>query len=120
MASVIAFPVIVLAVYGEYLFELVYGAGWGAANSYAVILGCLVIGNTAALPFVGALPILGLQNHLLLTECLGFVVRASVLYGVHWSSPVDATLWCTAAYLFVLFCFLSVVAVTARKQAAEA
>lgn len=106
LAMVITVPVLVLFVAGDWLFDAVYGVGWVSANKYAMILGCLVIANTAALPFVAALPVLGLQGQYLGLECAGFAVRAILLYGVPWSTPIQATLYSTGAYILVLTSFL--------------
>lgn len=116
LAVVTIAPVLVLLVAGDFLFSAVYGASWGSANNYAIILGCLVVANTAALPFVAALPVLGLQGHYFGLECVGFAVRAILLYGVPWSTPLQATLYCTGAYILVVASFLVILVCRLREK----
>ena len=100
---------LVLAVAGRPAFALVFGARWASANDYALILGALVAFNMAALPFVGALPILGMQRAILIAEIVGLAARAGAISLHRWVSPEAAVLWATVAYMAVMGAFLALV-----------
>ena len=101
---------------GPSLFELAFGAGWSGANDYALVLGGLVAVNMAALPFVGALPVLGLQRPYVLVELVGLALRAALLFLVAWGDAWTGVAVSTLGYVLVQLGFLAYVAVVLLRR----
>ncbi|MDB5593913.1 MAG: hypothetical protein JWM36_874 [Hyphomicrobiales bacterium] len=108
--ATVALPLLLLFWIGPSLFELAFGAGWRGANDYALVLGGLVAVNMAALPFIGALPVLGLQRHYVVVELAGLAVRAALLFLVVWGDAWTGLAVSTLGYVLVQLGFLAYVA----------
>lgn len=114
--AVVAAPLVVLAWIGPELFALVFGPQWAEANDYALILGGLVALNMAALPFVGALPVVRLQGTYFLVECVGLLVRAAVIFLIPWSTAWLSVAASTVAYAAVQAAFFIYVTIVLLKR----
>lgn len=100
-------PVIVLVFFGEHIFDLVFGIGWGKANDYAIILAVLAASNMVMLPVVGALPVIGLMKEFFVYELVALISRAIILFSISWGSPLEALLFSTMTYIAILAVFFS-------------
>lgn len=107
LALPIAFGMIILYLFGDTLFRLLFGPQWGPANDYALVLGVMVVFNMACLPIVGALPLLNLQRGLFIFEVLGGAARAATLFLVVWTSPLALVASATAVYMVVMGLFFA-------------
>lgn len=109
LLCVVGLPVVFLSIFGGQLFGFVFGPDWIGAASYAVPLGAIAALNAAALPLVGAVPIIGLQRSYLLFEIVAFAVRLLVLFVPDWSSPLETVVWTSVAYAVLQVGFFSAV-----------
>lgn len=116
LAVALALPLSVLLLGGEKLFIFAFGPGWGPANDYALILSLLALVNIAMLPFVGALPMLRIQNLLLITEVLGLVTRAIIVFGFSWQTPYESVAFSTLGYVALQAIFAISIAVILIKR----
>lgn len=104
-AGLMFFPMVVLFFWGDILFDLVFGSGWGTANGYAQILAALAAGNMMMLPVVGALPVLKMMRSFLLAELAGLILRVATLFFISWDGPLEAVIFSTLSYMAVLAIF---------------
>ncbi len=111
----IALGLLVLALCGPTLFRIAFGAQWGDANSYGLVLGVLVLGNMASLPAVGALPVMGMQKHLFAVEVLGLIARAAIIFLPGWTSPFQVVAASTVVYLAIIGGFYGYVWIIAGR-----
>jgi len=107
LAVPIALGMVVLYLFGDYLFRMLFGPEWGPANDYALVLGAMVVFNMACLPIVGALPLLNLQRRLFIFEIIGLAARAATIFFVAWSSPLALVASATAVYMVVMGLFFA-------------
>jgi O-antigen/teichoic acid export membrane protein len=114
--ATVALPLLLLFWIGPSHFQLAFGAGWRGANDYALVLGGLVAVNMAALPFVGALPVLGLQRPYVLVELAGLAVRAALLFLVAWGDAWTGVAMSTLGYVLLQLGFFAYVAAALLRR----
>lgn len=114
--ATVALPLLLLFWIGPSLFGLAFGAVWRGANDYALVLGALAAVNMAALPFVGALPVLGLQRPYVLVELAGLALRAGLLFLVAWGDAWTGVAVSTLGYVLLQMGFLAYVAAVLLRR----
>lgn len=78
--SIVVIPSVVIMLWGDLIFKLVFGADWQRAGEYAQWMSLWLAVTLASRPSVSALPALRLQGFLLKREIVSVVLRAGALY----------------------------------------
>lgn len=78
LISILIFSIIFL--FGDIIFELLFGEQWIVAGQYAQWLSIWMAGVLITRSCIAAIPALNLQRFLLIYEVIGLIVRISVLY----------------------------------------
>jgi O-antigen/teichoic acid export membrane protein len=112
-----AIPYGLVFVFGERIFEFVFGASWGRGGLYAAWLALWCWCGLMNIAAVRAIPALGLQKHYLVIEIVAFIFRGgSLLVG----GAFELTALATIAVYSVVGCFINLtliafVVIRARK-----
>jgi O-antigen/teichoic acid export membrane protein len=112
--SVAAMPFVVVMLWGDWLFPIVFGADWRLAGEYAQWLALSQIFVMASRASISAFPALKLQGFLLWREIVSVILRTVALYiGFAWlASDVAAV----ALFSFVgVLTNLSLICIAHRK-----
>lgn len=73
-------PFLIIILFGPYLFELIFGQGWGAAGTYAQWLSAWLFFAYISRPTIAAIPVLGIQKGFLVYEIFSTAAKFIAIY----------------------------------------
>ena len=106
------FPFGLIALFGPTLFTLLYGDEWRTSGEYAQWIALWLLMMLVSRPAIAAIPVIGLQAHLLAHESLSLLVRVGAIYlGVVEQNPLQSIIYLSIANgllygVLILFVYL--------------
>ena len=91
IAVVMAPLVLIVFMWGSFLFELVFGTGWATTGSYAKWVMLASLFSFCSVPASVVIPVVGMNKFYLIFEAISMVFRVSVLVFAAMSWTVDVT-----------------------------
>jgi O-antigen/teichoic acid export membrane protein len=118
MAAIGFLPFLLVIFFGPYLFELVFGSGWGIAGLYAQWLSAWLFLGYLNKPAVAAIPVLGIQKGLLIYELLSTGTKViAITFGYYFfNSAVVAVALFALCGIVAYICLIIWVIFAAKKQ----
>lgn len=116
--SLLAFAALVyspVALFGPWLFGLVFGSEWSAAGEYARWMSFWFVAILASRPIIAAIPVLSLQGMFLIFEIVTLALRALAIYAGY--SITSSALGAVAAFSLVSVLTFVVLAALVFRQA---
>lgn len=80
LAGVSFLPYLIIFLYGDNIFPVVFGKEWGEAGVYAGWISIWLFFSTCARPAIATIPALHLQRFFLVFEVIFLILKISVLY----------------------------------------
>lgn len=105
-------PFGLIALFGPNIFTLLYGEAWLTSGDFARWISLWLLMMLVSRPAIAAVPVLGIQAHLLAHEILSLCVRVGVIYlGVLEQSPLQSIIYLSLANailygILILYVFL--------------
>ena len=108
LVGIIPFGFIIIL--GPWVFELLFGAGWGVSGEYAQWISVWLYASLAARPAISAIAIFNLQKQFLVYEILSIALRISAIYmGVIYGNPLIAVALLSVVNAALYFILIGVV-----------
>ena len=108
LVGIIPFGSIIIL--GPWVFELLFGAGWGVSGEYAQWISVWLYASLAARPAISAIAIFNLQKQFLVYEILSIALRISAIYmGVIYGDPLIAVALLSVVNAALYFILIGVV-----------